>query len=64
MHSTRSRCIFVAQLEQRMLLKRYCGNKLNSRVELESNKCALCMMGVCVSVTIAHIRSRCKVNGV
>ena len=47
-----------------MLPKRYCGSKLNSRVAPESNKCALCMMGVCVSVTIAHIRSRRKVNGV
>lgn len=53
MHSTRSWWIFVAQLEQRMLRKRHYGSNLSSIVELERNRCALCMIaGVCVSVYV------------
>ena len=49
MHSTRSWWIFVAQLEQRMLRKMHYGSNLSSIVELERNRCALCVIaGVCV----------------
>ncbi len=47
MHSANSCDISVAQLEQCMLPKRHCDSNLSSRVELERNRCVLCMIGVC-----------------